>query len=486
MALIGAHGVGPAHGARHPVGPRAGGAGPHPGRRRRRRPVPGAGRRQEDGGPPADRAQGPAPHPALRGRAGHHRRRRPTATATPRRPTRTCARRWPGSATRPTRCGWPPPSCPTTATPPRCCARRSAGWPRGPDRGAGGAARPRARSPRMRRPSAACGPGGWRSSWARPSSRPTSRSCSRPPAAGARRPTTCSSPARRAWARPRWPPSSPPRSTPTSTPRRARHRAGRRPGRHPHPARRGRRAVRRRDPPPAPPGRGGALPGDGGLPARHRAGQGAGGPVHPPRPAPVHAGGGHHPHRARSPARCATGSGWWPGSTTTRADDLEAIVGRTAVDPRRRHRRRGLRRGRPPGPGHAADRQPPAPPGARLRRGAGHRPGRPRRSPRPAWRSSASTTGASTRSTGRSSTPCAGASAAGRWACRRSPSAWASRPRRWRTSTSRSSSSRGCSCARRGAGSPLPAAWHHLGVVPPPDAGPARRGAVAVRRLTPA
>ena len=70
---------------------------------------------------------------------------------------------------------------------------------------------------------------------------------------------------------------------------RPRPRARRRPGRHPHQAGRGRRAVHRRDPPPAPHRRGGPLPGDGGLPARHRARQGPGGPLDPPRPAPLHA-----------------------------------------------------------------------------------------------------------------------------------------------------------------------------------------------------
>ena len=47
-------------------------------------------------------------------------------------------------------------------------------------------------------------------------------------------------------------------------------RAGRRPGRHPHQARRARRAVHRRDPPAVARRRGDPLPGDGGLPARHR------------------------------------------------------------------------------------------------------------------------------------------------------------------------------------------------------------------------
>ena len=66
----------------------------------------------------------------------------------------------------------------------------------------------------------------------------------------------------------------------------------------PQPAGRGRRALHRRDPPPRPPGRRGAVPGDGGLPARHRARQGPGRPVDPPRRPPLHPRRRHHPHRA--------------------------------------------------------------------------------------------------------------------------------------------------------------------------------------------
>ena len=86
---------------------------------------------------------------------------------------------------------------------------------------------------------------------------------------------------------------------------RARARTRRRPRRDPHQPRRRRRAVHRRDPPPAAPGRGGALSRDGGLPARHRHRQGPVGALDPPRPAALHARRRDHPHRPhhRSAAR---------------------------------------------------------------------------------------------------------------------------------------------------------------------------------------
>ena len=86
---------------------------------------------------------------------------------------------------------------------------------------------------------------------------------------------------------------------------RSRARARRRPRRHPHQPRRRRRALHRRDPPSAASGRRGALPGDGGLPARHRDRQGPGGALDPARPPALHARRRHHPHRPhhRSAAR---------------------------------------------------------------------------------------------------------------------------------------------------------------------------------------
>ena len=81
-------------------------------------------------------------------------------------------------------------------------------------------------------------------------------------------------------------------------------------------------------------------------------------------------------------------------------------------------RRPGRRRGRPADrravPGHAADRQPAAAPGAGLRRGAGRRDHHRRRPPSTGSSSSASTSWASTRSTGPSSTCCAAGSPASR------------------------------------------------------------------------
>ena len=148
-------------------------------------------------------------------------------------------------------------------------------------------------------------------------------------------------------------------------------------------------------------GRGGALPGHGGLPARHRAGQGPGGALDPPRPAPLHAGRRHHPHRpdhrpaARplrpgGPARLLQPTTTWrrsssgPPASSASPSTAEAAAGEIA------------RRAR----GHAPHRQPPAAPGARLRRGARQRHHRRGHRPATACRCSASTSAASTRSTG--------------------------------------------------------------------------------------
>ncbi len=93
--------------------------------------------------------------------------------------------------------------------------------------------------------------------------------------------------------------------------RHRRHRDGRPPARHvragvrarrrsrrdPHQARRRRRAVHRRDPSPVAGGRGDPVSGDGGLPDRHRRGQGTGGLEHPADDGAVHARRRHHPHR---------------------------------------------------------------------------------------------------------------------------------------------------------------------------------------------
>ena len=99
---------------------------------------------------------------------------------------------------------------------------------------------------------------------------------------------------------------------------------------------------------------------------------------------------------------------------------------------------RGCLGDRPPVARHASNRQPVAPAGARLRRGARRRLDHATTSPARGWRCSASTTSGSTRSTGRSCRRCASSSTAARSGCPRSRSASASNPTRSKTCTSRS------------------------------------------------
>ena len=126
------------------------------------------------------------------------------------------------------------------------------------------------------------------------------------------------------------------------------------------------------------------------------------------------------------------------------SDDLEAIVVRAAgildvpLARRRRHR------DRPASPGHAAHRQPAPAAGARLRRGQGRRHHRPRHRARRSRRVRRRRPRARQ---GRPRHPLGHLRAlrrAVRSGCRPWPSASGSRPRRSRTSTSRSSSSRAC------------------------------------------
>ena len=203
-------------------------------------------------------------------------------------------------------------------------------------------------------------------------------------------------------------------------------------------------------------GRGGALPGDGGLPARHRAGQGPGRPLDPPRPAPLHPRRRHHPHRAhhrpaprplrsRRPARLLRrrptsrrSSCGPPASSASSIDAAGAaeIARRARGTPRIANRL--LRRVRDfaevRGDGtHRRARSPATGLAAVRRRRARPRQGRPGRS---------------------SSALCERFGGGPVGLSTLAISVSASRPRPSRTSTSRSSSSRACSCARRGAGSP--------------------------------
>ena len=165
--------------------------------------------------------------------------------------------------------------------------------------------------------------------------------------------------------------------------------------------------------------RGGALPGDGGLPARHRAGQGPGGPLAAPRPAPLHPDRRHHPHRAHHRAAARPLRPRRPPRLLRRRRTSRRSSPRAAHDPRRR-------RSTPTAPSRspAAARGTPRIANRLLRRVRDFaevraaRRRRPATWPRPASRSSASTSSASTRSTAPSSTRCAAASAAGRSACR--------------------------------------------------------------------
>ena len=177
-------------------------------------------------------------------------------------------------------------------------------------------------------------------------------SSSAPPAGAGRPPTTCCSPARPGLGKTtladivaaemeRRPPHH----------LRPRARARRRPRSDPHQARRRRRAVHRRDPPAGPRRRRGALSGDGGLPARHRARQGPGGTIDPPRPPP----------RSRSwapPPRTGLITGplrdrfglvarldYYEPAETSRASSMRA-AGILDVADRRRRRREIARRSR--------------------------------------------------------------------------------------------------------------------------------------------
>ena len=103
-----------------------------------------------------------------------------------------------------------------------------------------------------------------------------------------------------------------------------------RPGRDPVRAQRGRRALRRRDPPDVPPGRGDALPGDGGLPGRRGDRQGPGRHGDPAGDPAVHAGRRHHPRRAAARDPLRDRFGFTAHLEFYEPDELDQIVRRSA------------------------------------------------------------------------------------------------------------------------------------------------------------
>ena len=321
----------------------------------------------EDRGPPADGAEGPARHrsrPAGPGRrrpgrgdrrAGHprsevraalagfgdrHDEVREALAVLTRAAAASCSR-WPSAAGRGSpaaaevprsrgRCGEPAAGAAGRRRPTRRRGRR-------PGRGGRGGRPAPAPAWRVRRPGAAQGAprdragGGRRAGPGRRS--PAVRWAA---LASARRPWRASWP-------PRW-------ASDLHITSGARPGASRRPGRDPHQAGRGRRAVHRRDPPPAPRGRGDPVPGDGGLPARHRPRQG---PARPFDPA-------HLPRFTLVGATTRTGTITGPlrdrFGLVARLDyyepaELESIVAPVGRHPRRPHRRRRRPRDRPAGPG---------------------------------------------------------------------------------------------------------------------------------------
>ena len=196
------------------------------------------------------------------------------------------------------------------------------------------------------------------------------------------------------------------------------HPARRRPGRDPVLARRGRGALPRRDPPDGPPGRGDALPGDGGLPGRRHRRQGprrhrdpAGARRRSPWSAP-------RPGPGCCRPRCATGSASPAHLDFYATADLvthraSARPGCSASTPTTRASPRspgapGARRASPTGCCAGCATGPRCTAGAR-RPGGRARGAGPLRRRRPR---------ASTGSTGRCSRRSAAGSAADRWACR--------------------------------------------------------------------
>ena len=284
----------------------------------------------------------------------------------------------------------------------------------------------------------------------------------------ARRSTTSCSPARRASAR---------RASRTSSARSSASASARSPG--PALERKGdiaailtaleaaRRALRRRDPPAEPRGRGDPLPGARGLPARHRRRPGAGGADAHARPAAVHARRRDDAHRPADDA-----------AARPLRDDVPARLLRA----RRARRRSSAARPRilgveiadeaadeiaAPLARHAAHREPHPPPRARRRRGA---PRRARSRSTIAARGARAARGRRARA--RAHRPRAAARdrrevrRRARSASRRSRSRSARSRTRSRTSTSRTCSSSASSSARRAAASITELGRAHVGAAP--------------------
>ena len=165
----------------------------------------------------------------------------------------------------------------------------------------------------------------------------------------------------------------------------------------------GRGRLHRRDPPPGPPGRGDALPGDGGLPGRHRGRQGPRRDRDPARHRPVHPGRRDHPggpaaRAAARPVRLHRAPGLLPaggarGHRPAGRPGCSACGSRTA--PSRSCRcAHGARRGSPTGCCAGSATTPRSAPTAWS----------PGSSPGPRWNCTRSTSSASTGSTGRCST----------------------------------------------------------------------------------
>ena len=147
--------------------------------------------------------------------------------------------------------------------------------------------------------------------------------------------------------------------------------------------------------------------------------------------------------------------------------DLEVIiqpVGRAARgDPARRRRGRDGRAV----PRHAADRQPAAAPGPRLRRGPRRRRGRPRHRPGRAGAVRGGRGGPGPAGPGRARRAGPAVRRRPGRACPRWPWPWGRRPRPWRWWPSRSWSAGACWPARPRGRVATPAAWEHLGLTPP-------------------